>query len=325
MPDSTRQKSAHGWNSYWKGTSDAQAYESGGVGHPGFAAFWQRTLGECLEHHHDPRILDIATGSGAIIESLERMGSLNLRNISCIDISEAAIQSVQERFPGVSGVVADATRIPLPNDSFDIVTSQFGAEYAGPAAVNEAARLLAPGGEMLFLMHYRSGTIHRICSMALDAIRRTEQSGFVDRALVYFEAGFAAVRGADRAPYDQAGAELNPAIRAIEAVLRDHGGGVGGGTIQKLYDDVRTIHSRIQHYDPDEVLDWLRTMKTELSAYEARMASMCDCALDEETLEEHCVRLASLGLDILQREPLFLSPNNAPYAWVLRARKPNAS
>ncbi len=59
-----------GWSTYWAGAQNAEAYASAGVSHPMFAAFWDATLSEFLATQSNARILDIATGSGAIIERL---------------------------------------------------------------------------------------------------------------------------------------------------------------------------------------------------------------------------------------------------------------
>ena len=56
---------------------------------------------------------------------------------TCIDISESAISTLVDRFPEVSGVVADARAIPLESESYDVAASQFGIEYAGLEAIDE--------------------------------------------------------------------------------------------------------------------------------------------------------------------------------------------
>ena len=210
-------------------------------------------------------------------------------------------------------VSADVSRM------IDEVTSQFGIEYAGSSAFDEAARLLAPGGRLIFLMHIAESVIYHECSAALDAVRRTQKSGFVNLALHFFEAGFAAVRGADRAAYDRAALQLNPAIQELESILSDHGQQVAGDTVARLYNDVQKIHSRLQYYEPDEVLGWLRTMETELSEYEGRMASMCNAAIDDNAFQELCEKLRGLGLNITRSEPLLPSDDPRPLAWVLQA------
>ena len=261
--DQNKASSTQGWNTYWQGaSSSAQAFTSGGASNPGFPLFWSTPLDDFLSARPNARILDIATGSGAVIESLSQLANTRLENVSCVDISEAAIDGVQRRFPGIIGVVADANSIPLETGQYDLVTSQFGIEYAGPAAIDEAVRLLAPDGSLIFLMHIHDGVLYRECSAAIDALRRTQQCGFIQLARDFFELGFAAVRGADRAAYDDAGLKLNPAIQELEAIISDHGQHVAGDMIEYLLTTVQTIHKRIQYHEPDEVLDWRRLTRS---------------------------------------------------------------
>ena len=227
------------------------------------------------------------------------------------------------RFPNILGVVADAKSIPLDSGQYDLVTSQFGIEYAGLAAIDEACRLLAPDGSLVLMMHIRPGVIFSECARALDAIERTQKADFVPLAMRFFEAGFAAVQGAERAAYDQAALRLNPAIEAIESILADHGEHVAGDTIARLYADVQKIHSRIQYYEPKEVLAWLHTMDRELAEYRERMGSMCDAATDSKAFDEICDNLRQRELDIVTREPLLAPDNELPIAWVVRAIRSN--
>jgi SAM-dependent methyltransferase len=312
----------HGWDTFWEGTQDGDSYASGGARHPAVMAFWNRSLPSLLASSKQPRVLDIATGSGAVVESLFEHAGDPPPEITCVDISRSAIDAVRERFPTVAGVVADARAIPLASSSYDIVTSQFGVEYAGPHALDEAARLLAPGGELAMLVHIRPGLIFEECSESLRAVRRMQKAKFIELARAFFQAGFAAVRGADRAPYDTAGLALNGAIGKVESVLDDMGEAVAGGTIARLYDDIARIHGRLQRYDPDEVLGWLQGISGEFEAYAQRMASMCESAMDTKTFRQRVRRLEQQGLEILEARQLRPARGRKAVAWQLRAGRP---
>ena len=310
-----------GWDTYWQGARDSDAYASGGVSHPAVAAFWDETLASVLPRYGRARILDIATGSGAVIESLARHGAEQNYDVTCVDISGAAVDRVRNRFPDVTGVVADANEIPLDSGGFDLVTSQFGIEYAGLHAFDEATRLLDDGGILMLLIHIRPGSIYEECAAARTAVERTRRCDFVPLAIRFFEAGFAAVRGADRTPYDRAGTALNPAIQEVGAILAEYGEHVAGDTIIRLYSDIQRIHNRIQHYDPNEVLAWLGSMQTELAQYEERMTSMCDAAFDDKQFDEVCQRLRERGLDVDRAEALRPNGSALPLAWILQATR----
>lgn len=319
--ESTGPDVAQSWEAYWQGTAESGAYGAGGAGHPAIRAFWEEYFRNVAETRQQASVLDIASGNGAVVEcALAALGDGSVE-FCCVDISQAAIGNIRHRFPAVRGVVCDARSIPLESGSFKVISSQFGLEYAGRTAFLEAARLLADGGEMALLVHHRDGVIHRECEASLDAITRLEQSRFVPLATELFQAGFAAVKGADRAPYDAAGTRLAPAVAALEQILAEHGQHVAGDTIARLYADVAHIHGRLPHYEPGEVLEWLTRMDTELEAFAARMSSMMASALDEDAIHEIVRALESAGCTVKRADPLMVSGVDWPLAWILLARR----
>ena len=319
MNDQSNVQSARGWNTYWRGVDDTQASTPGGLSHPVFPGFWSVALGEFVAANPDGRVLDIGTGNGAVIEYLSQASGVNLENASCVDVSTSAIDIVRKRFPAVTGVVADGRTIPLDSGQYDLVTSQFGIEYAGAAAIDEAIRLLAPGGSLLFLLHILPGYLHRECTVAAEALQRVAQSDLVPLALEFFTAGFAAVQGGDRAPYESAARSLNPAIKELEAIMTEHGEHVAGDMLIYLHTTLQNMHSRIQHYKPDEVLTWLEAIGKELDEHEQRMLSEREAAMDEEAFKALCSNIESKGLEINKAMPLQIKGEQLPVAWILQA------
>jgi SAM-dependent methyltransferase len=98
-------------------------------------------------------VLEIGCGTAYVSAHLARAGA---RPVG-VDVTPAQLDTArrcQERF-GLSFplVEADATDIPLPDASFDLVVSEYGAcLWCDPEAwVPEAARLLRPHGRLVFL------------------------------------------------------------------------------------------------------------------------------------------------------------------------------
>lgn len=313
--------SAESWDTYWRGSSESGAWTDEGSRHPAVLEFWSDFFATVGAAREKLVLADLASGNGAVVEcAMNALGPDRLE-VTCIDLSAAAVENISQRFPGVNGLVCDARSIPLDAQTFDAVTSQFGVEYGGPEAVTEAARLLADGGTLGLLLHHRGGAIARECAASLDAIERARASGFVPRTIDMFKAGFAAVRGADRAPYDDAAAQLAPALSAVEGIMAEHGEQVASSTISRLYADVRRIHERLPHYDPDEVLTWLDRMDQELDAYGRRMASMLESALDENGFRELCEMLQSAGCTVRQGGPMNARSLDEPIGWAVIATR----
>lgn len=312
------------WETYWHGTAEFGAYGAGGAGHPAIHAFWEQFFRSVSSSRNAATLLDIASGNGAVVECARDIFGDDALAISCVDVSAAAIANIHNRFPGVRGLVCDARAIPLEAATFDVVVSQFGVEYAGPRATGEAARLLAPGGHLALLLHHRAGAIHRECMDGLEALSRLQESRFIPLAIEMFQAGFAAIRGADRGPYDAAAARLAPAVEALEAIIARHGPQVAGDTIARLYRDVGRIHGKLQHYVPEEVLGWLHRMEQELVAYTGRLSSMLDSALDQESFQQLCTDVQNCGCMLKHTGPLTVPGAGLPLAWALVASRPSS-
>lgn len=309
------------WGTYWQGTGDVSAFTSGGAAHPAIRAFWEKFFNDVKQSYKNPEIIDIASGNGAVVEFALAVFNDNQNEITSLDISAAAIDNIHNRFPTVKGIISDACSIPMETGSFNIVTSQFGVEYAGHDAIFEAARLVADGGLLALLLHADSGSIHQECLQSLNAIERLQASQFIPSAIEMFDAGFRAVRGADRSAYDKAGNKLAPAIDELEAIMKQYGQHVAGDTITSLYNKVGQIHQRIQHYEPDDVLNWLKRMDEELNAYAERMSSMIQSAINSSSFKQIKVDLQDQGFSIESAETLIVPDHELPMAWVLIAKK----
>lgn len=312
---------AESWDTYWHGTGDVGAYSSGGVSHPAILAFWDDFFHTIVKDYDSPKIIDIASGNGAVVERALAVFQNGQADFTCLDVSDAAITNIRNRFPHVRGIVADAGSIPLDSGGFDVATSQFGVEYAGLEAIDEAARLVVTGGRLALLLHSQASSIHQECMASLDAISRLQKSKFIPHSIQMFSAGFAACRGADRAPYEAAATQLAPAIQALEAIMKQYGEHVASDTIARLYSDVGRIHSEIQQYEPSEVLGWLDRMDGELETYTGRMSSMCNAAIDSEAFDRICAGLRGQGYTTKRAEPLMAPDHDLPLAWVLVATK----
>lgn len=324
MPDSDSppRSVSESWDTYWRGAHGSAAYTGGGSSHPAVLSFWDDFFKDLKKQGSAPAIIDIASGNGAVLECASRVFGEGMPEFACLDASAAAIKMLEDRFPGVTGIVADAASIPLPSGRFDLVTSQFGVEYAGIDAIGEAARLVKAQGEITLMLHHRGGLIHSQCDANFEAISAMLAADFIPRCIAVFEAGFDALGGGDPAPYTEAGRAFAPSIRALESIMMRHGRDVADGTILKVYRDVRDIHGRMRNYERSDVIGWLTRLQDEIAAYARRMASMCATALDRDAFSVVCDGLVADGFEILRAGPLEAAESDLPIAWVLVAGRP---
>lgn len=173
MPDADLPEHVVRNRAYWNRL--AASYEE--PGHRRWAAaqpFW----GVCQVPEADVRLLPAVDGKDVIELGCEtsyvsawlaRRGA----RVTGIDNSEAQLANARRfqvefglEFPLIHG---NAEMVPLADASFDLAISEYGASvWADPYRwVPEAARLLRPGGELIFLVN---GTIHWLCTPDTDDV-----------------------------------------------------------------------------------------------------------------------------------------------------------
>lgn len=91
-------------------------------------------------------VLDVATGTGLVLRALRDRGYRGAA--TGVDLSPRMIEEARRHLPEADLSVADATRLPLDDDAFDLVTCVTGLQlFPHPiAAIAEWARVLRPGG-----------------------------------------------------------------------------------------------------------------------------------------------------------------------------------
>src|SRR2546423_7421752 len=99
--------------------------------------------------------LELGCGTAYFAAWLARMGA----RPTGVDITPAQLETAR-RMQAEHGITfplieANAEEVPLPDASFDLILSEYGASiWCDPyRGIPEASRLLRPGGELVFLVH----------------------------------------------------------------------------------------------------------------------------------------------------------------------------
>jgi demethylmenaquinone methyltransferase / 2-methoxy-6-polyprenyl-1,4-benzoquinol methylase len=108
---------------------------------------WRRQVVRTLDPRFGERVLDLAAGTGASTEQLERDGAY----VVPADFSLGMLQVGKRARPGLPYVAADALRLPFADESFDAVTISFGLRNVHDVdqALREMLRVTRPGGRLL--------------------------------------------------------------------------------------------------------------------------------------------------------------------------------
>jgi demethylmenaquinone methyltransferase/2-methoxy-6-polyprenyl-1,4-benzoquinol methylase len=114
---------------------------------------WKRRLVSMARITPATRVLDLASGTGDIAFLLHDAGA---RVVVGLDITARMIELAKARksrpgFPGF--LVGDMGALPFASGSFDLVTTGYGLRNVPdlPVVLDEIARVLVPGGQLLSL------------------------------------------------------------------------------------------------------------------------------------------------------------------------------
>ncbi|MGB2717121.1 MAG: methyltransferase domain-containing protein [Vicinamibacterales bacterium] len=117
------------------------------------------------------RVVEVGCGIGTDLVRFARGGA----KVVGVDLSETAVQLARANLDthGVRGsvMVGDGARLPLPNDSTDVLYAHGVLQYsANPLAiVTEAHRVLRPGGIAIFMVYNRVSWL-----MALSRVMKVD-------------------------------------------------------------------------------------------------------------------------------------------------------
>lgn len=131
-----------------------------------------------FDRYGGKEILEIGCGLGTDLLQFARAGA----RVTGIDITPKSIELVRKRF-AMEGLpvdvrVADAEQLPFKDNSFDVVYS-FGVLHHTPdtqKAIDEAYRLLRPGGEIIIMLYHRN-SLHVMLGAPLYLVARLAFGG----------------------------------------------------------------------------------------------------------------------------------------------------
>lgn len=144
------------WSRHWAGGVTHSCAGSFGADYGGaIATFWNEVFASLAP---GSRVLDIATGNGALPRLLLQSRPMADWSCDAIDLAHVAParwptgdQPASVRFH--AGVMAE--RLPFADRSFDLIVSQYGLEYSRlEDSVAEMRRVCTPGGRIALVVHH---------------------------------------------------------------------------------------------------------------------------------------------------------------------------
>ena len=149
-------------NARYTGPSAAEAWARDQV----LWGVWQRPEDEvgALPDVRGRDVIELGCGTAYLGAGLKKLGARRVVGVDVTPAQLATAREMDERFGlGLELIEANAEAVPLPDASFDLAVSEYGASvWCDPYLwVPEAARLLRPGGELVFM---RNSTLSVLCA-----------------------------------------------------------------------------------------------------------------------------------------------------------------
>lgn len=295
------------WDAYWQDRRDDGAKALTGIEHDAeLEAFWTHALSG---QDKAAPFLDLACGAGTVLKTAM---SLGFTDLSGVDASPAAIDALKESLPTVQGQVCSATETPFSDGAFSTITSQFGFEYAGPnEAAKEVARLLAPNGTFIAIVHMADGAIHEEVRGHLDHCQTIDHSGYIEKAKSLFRDVFSGDVDAMNNSIEfmaEAREQVFPLVIPGRPSIAAH---LTAGTAELW--DKRDTHAL------EDIIAWLDGMDGQRSSFQSRMRAMSEAALSKSEIGLVAAVLEGEGLTVAEPERFELG--GEPAAWAIRASR----
>jgi SAM-dependent methyltransferase len=132
----------------WQVSGDAaEVYERCFV--PAIFGAWAPQIADAARVASDDRVLDVGCGTGVLARTAaDRVTDES--QVTGLDLNEGMLAVARRLRPQVDWRQGDATKLPLPAESYDVVVSQFALMYFPDrsAAIREMLRVLKPGGRL---------------------------------------------------------------------------------------------------------------------------------------------------------------------------------
>lgn len=321
----TRTSDLQQWSTFWQqghittfGASKPDNYD--GV----IRDFWRDKFRELPD---DANILDIATGNGAIATLAAELSKDRSKNFK-IRASDRAVINTQivgsESAAELRELIefhseTPCEKQPFDDDSFDLVTSQFGFEYSDiDATLQEVRRVLAASGWFIAISHHADSQLIKAASKELGVYEQAiDQADLFGKLRAYTEAlGDLTGNQEELVGKIQAAAplaaEMLQSLKQLQADYPDEDCAAEiGGTISYL--------SKPQQAQATDRVAAIDASRSDFSFAQARLKDMVDAALSQDEIEQLTIVAKEAGFRSVHCLKIF-GEDHALAGWQIHMR-----
>ena len=325
---SSDDRQAH-WDRHWAGgTTHSCAGSYGELYGGAIASYWSEIARSLPD---GARVLDIATGAGAVPRLLLDATDGRPLHIEAIDLAAVSPSWLDDLPADTRRRIGfhprqPAESLPFPDRSFDLVTSQYGLEYARRnEALAEALRVLRPGGRIALALHHqqcRPVQLARVEIDHLDWLLGPEGLLQVTRRIIPLLAQARSPSEREALAKDPHAEACREAFNACQDTLDERTRVQDGADVLFEARDAMNavLRTALETTDPQALAAWEACCQSMEDA-RRRLRDLVAHALDDRSLADLLAILAAHGVESLSVEPLQDQDYLMAYAVTMRCRR----
>jgi len=321
------------WSSYWSGNRVSACMQTNdGNYNSVIGQHWQTHFSTLAD---ESRILDLATGNGAVLHfaidtAKNQNKSFDLFGIDLAHINpwahmeQKSVQPSRIQFlPNIS-----IESLPFANNMFDSVVSQYGAEYASlEPTVCEAVRVLRASGTLNWICHSDTSVVyHNSCREIEDARYMLEQTAVIDHLSNIIQIQTHAGQFIQNSHQQTLNTPERQALQvALQACFNRLKQSPQHSEILDVFlQNLAYLYQHRESHSPELVLEKIDDIQTELVFFMQRLQALVNSALSAQKLELIQVLLEKSGMINISSNPI-LKSDGSNVGMQLLANKPNGN
>lgn len=299
-----------------------------------FVEFWNARFGTLRS---GATIVDLGTGNGAICflahqYAVEHDRDYKIVGLDLADIHPREVLDKHADLLAAFATVEFRSRVAIEEtaldaQSVDLLTSQYGFEYADTArSIKEAHRILAPGATIALVLHHEDSEVVKLASDGIAQAHYCLRKEELDKKVIVLLRAMGDVVTLEERRALQSNRKterlrqkLNAAVARINTRAQRHQD--PEGFIGVIVPNLLNVFMQYKDSKLDEKLRYVARVQAEFRAFEQRMADLRAAALSCEDFASLVQEFASSGFEIRETGELRYGANADLMGWTLIAEK----
>ncbi|MBT2151005.1 methyltransferase domain-containing protein [Pseudoalteromonas tetraodonis] len=290
------------WDHYWNFTSALSSFGDAELefGYPDeILEFWS----DLVLSEKNCNYLDLATGKGALAIWLQnRVDNLGLcGKVYGCDLASINKDKITSKNPSINESIKKVSfdfntpleKLPYPDNTFDVIVSQFGFEYSDWSnSLPEAIRVLTENGKISLMLHTKESVITKDCRAGIKVLKwLIEERLFEDlTSVISFKSNNQSFK------YKESNTNLINKIKAYPIVSQDE---------QVWYNDIISKISKIMININTNSLHHLESLKDSVFQQITRLEDQVSVALSKAEIIDN-IKKVGINLSVLEVKEFYV-------------------